>query len=185
MSLRFGILGLLTEAPLHGYQVKQRFEALLGGTWEVNIGQVYSTMQRLERDGLVVAVGERGDRGKQAYELTERGRRELDAWLAEPEAEPQELRQELFVKLLLIRRLANGNLHELLMRQRRVYLQRLRDLADLERRVRQEGREDLVLLVMGAVLHTEADLKWLDAYVEELANLKPYRPEQPGHNAEG
>ncbi|MGH2518156.1 MAG: PadR family transcriptional regulator [Ktedonobacterales bacterium] len=181
MSLKFGILGLLTEEPLHGYQVKQRFEALLGGTWEVNIGQVYSTLQRLERDGLVAAAGDRGDRGKQAYELTDGGRRELDAWLAEPEAEPQELREELFVKLLLIRRLANGNLHELLMRQRRVYLQRLHDLADLERRVRREGRDDLVLLVMGVVLHTEADIKWLDAYVEELANLTPYRPDHSEH----
>jgi hypothetical protein len=70
------------------------------------------------------------------------------------------------------------------MRQRRVYLQRLRDLAELERRMRREGRDDLVLLVMGAVLHTEADIKWLDAYVEELANLTPYRPESPGHAEE-
>ena len=53
MSLRFGILGLLAEKPLHGYEVKTRFESLLGGTWEVNIGQIYSTLQRLERDGLV------------------------------------------------------------------------------------------------------------------------------------
>lgn len=177
MSLKFGILGLLTEQPLHGYEVKQRFESMLGGTWEVNIGQVYSTLQRLDRDGLVATIGERGDRGKQAYELTASGRRALDEWLVQPEAEPQELRQDLFVKLLLIRRLANGNVQELLMRQRRVYLQRLRDLAELKRRVRQEGRDDLALLVTGAVLHTEADLKWLDAYLEELPNLAPYHPE--------
>ncbi|SRR5258708_11245074 len=179
MSLKFGILGLLTEEPLHGYQVKQRFEAMLAGTWEVNIGQVYSTLQRLERDDLVAAVGDRGDRGKQAYELTDGGRRELDAWLAEPEAGPQELRQELFVKLLLIRRLANGNLETLLMRQRRVYLQRLRDLAELERRVRQEGRDDLALLIKGVLIHTEADIKWLDAYLEELSNLAPYHAQAP------
>lgn len=179
MSLKFGILGLLTEESLHGYEVKQRFEAMLGGTWEVNIGQVYSTLQRVERDGLIETVGERGDRGKQAYRLTNEGRSALDQWLAQPEAEPQELRQELFVKLLLIRRLANGNLRDLLVRQRRVYLQRLRDLAELERRMRQEGREDLALLVTGAVLHTEADLKWLDAYIEASARLEPYHPGHP------
>jgi DNA-binding PadR family transcriptional regulator len=172
MSLKFGILGLLTEEPLHGYEVKSRFETMVGGTWDVNIGQVYSTLQRLERDGMVEAAGERGDRGKQAYQLTERGQRELAEWLAQPEAEPQELRQDLFVKLLLVRRLANGNLQGLLMRQRRVYLQRLRDLAELERRMRQEGRDDLLLLIKGAVLHTEADIKWLDVYLEEIGNLE-------------
>jgi DNA-binding PadR family transcriptional regulator len=168
MSLKFGILGLLIEEPLHGYEVKSRFESMLGGTWEVNIGQIYSTLQRLERDGLVEAVGERGDRGKLAYRLTEPGHRELDLWLAEPEAEPQLLREDLFVKLLLLYRLGGQNLQELLLRQRRVFLQRLRDLADLERRARADGRDDLVLLTKGAAIHTEADIKWLDLCLEEL-----------------
>ena len=179
MSLKFGILGLMAEEPLHGYEVKARFEAMLGHTWEVNIGQVYGTLQRLERDNLVEAVGERGDRGRQSYQLTAPGRQALDRWLAEPEAEPQQLHDELSIKLMLIRRLANGNLEGLLMRQRRVYLQRLRDLAELERRMRDEQRPDLALLIKGAIIHTEADIKWLDAYLEELANLEPYRLEHP------
>ncbi|HKD74560.1 MAG TPA: PadR family transcriptional regulator [Ktedonobacterales bacterium] len=173
MSLKFGILGLLTEEPLHGYEVKSRFESMLGGTWEVNIGQIYSTLQRLERDGLVEAVGERGDRGKLAYRLTEPGNRELEHWLAEPESEPQLLREDLFVKLLLLYRLGNQHLQELLLRQRRVFLQRLRDLADLERRARTDGRDDLVLLAKGAAIHTEADIKWLDLCLEELGPMPP------------
>jgi DNA-binding PadR family transcriptional regulator len=175
--LKFGILGLLAEEPQHGYEVKARFEAMLGHTWEVNIGQIYSTLQRLERDNLVEAVGERGDRGRLTYRLTPTGKQALDHWLAEPEAEPQQLHDELFVKLMLIRRLANGNLQGLIDRQRRVYLQRIRDLAELERRARAEHRPDLLLLIKGAVIHTEADLKWLDACLEELANLEPYRPD--------
>jgi DNA-binding PadR family transcriptional regulator len=59
MSLRYGILGLLAEEPMHGYEMKSRYEALLGKAWEVNIGQIYSTLQRLERDGLIEAIGER------------------------------------------------------------------------------------------------------------------------------
>src|SRR5437764_15431138 len=70
MSLRFGVLGLLAEEPLHGYEVKTRFEEMLGGTWKVNIGSVYQVLQRLERDGLVEATGDRGDRGRQAYRAT-------------------------------------------------------------------------------------------------------------------
>src|SRR5436309_627714 len=119
MSLKLGILGLLAEEPLHGYEVKSRFEAMLGNTWEVNIGQIYSTLQRLERDDLVEPAGDRGDRGKLAYKLTPLGRQSLDRWLSEPEAEPQQLHDDLFVKLALIRRLGNGNLQGLIDRQRR------------------------------------------------------------------
>jgi DNA-binding PadR family transcriptional regulator len=168
MSLKFGILGLLAEQPLHAYSVKARFEDLLGGSWEVNIGQVYTTLQRLERDGLVEPAEPRGDRGRLPYRLTELGRNALQAWLAEPESEPQQLREAIYLKLLLATRVANGDLPALLARQRRVYLQRLKDLAALEQQARSEGRDDLALLYQGAVLHTEADLKWVDACAQEI-----------------
>lgn len=154
---------------MHGYEVKSRFEAMLGGSWAVNIGQVYATLQRLERDGLVRAAGERGDRGKLAYEVSEQGRAALEAWLAEPDSGPQQLREEIYVKLLLASRLANGDLRPLLARQKRSYLQRLRDLNRLEERARREGRHDLARLVRGALLHAEADLKWIDELTEETA----------------
>lgn len=168
MSLRFGILGLVAEGPLHGYQVKQRFQEMLGGTWGVNIGSVYQALQRLERDGLVEASGERGDRGRQAYRATEAGAAALAAWLEEPESQPQLLREELYVKLLLLGRHADGRLDHVLRRQRHVYLQRLRDLADQERAARDQGHPQLALLFQGGRLHTEADLKFLDACVEEF-----------------
>ena len=166
MSLKYGLLGLLVEEPLHGYEVKNRFEAMLGGTWEVNIGQVYTTLQRLERDGLVRPAGERGDRGKLLYEISDSGRKALNEWLAQPESGPQELREDIYVKLLLAARLANGNLGPLLSRQKRAYLQRLRDLNQLEARARKDGRTDLANLVRGALLHTEADIKWIDELSE-------------------
>ena len=161
------MLGLLAEEPLHGYELKARFEAMLGGSWEVNIGQVYATLQRLERDGLVRAVGTRGDRGKLAYELSDQGRSALDAWLAQPDFGPQQLREDFYVKVLLASRLANGDLRPLLGRQRRGYLQRMRDLNRLEERARREDRYDLARLVRGALLHAEADLKWIDELIEE------------------
>ena len=66
MSLRYGILGLLAERAAHGYDVKTRYEDLLGGTREINIGQIYTTLQRLERDGLIEAEGDRGERGRRS-----------------------------------------------------------------------------------------------------------------------
>ena len=167
MSLKYGVLGLLKAEPLHGYEVKSRFEAMLGGTWEVNIGQVYTTLQRLERDGLVRPVGGRGDRGKLLYELSAEGQRALDEWLIQPDSGPQQLHEDIYVKLLLATRIANGNLQEMLARQKRTYLQRLRDLNRLEKRARSEGRVDLARLVRGALLHAEADLKWMDELSSE------------------
>src|SRR5260370_24857496 len=103
-------MGLLAEESLHGYEVKNRFEAMLGGTWEVNIGQIYTTLQRLERDGLVRPAGPRGDRGKLLYELSPDGRRALDEWLAPPDSRPQQLHEGIYVKLLLPTPLADGQL---------------------------------------------------------------------------
>jgi DNA-binding PadR family transcriptional regulator len=168
MSLRFGVLGLLAEEPLHGYEVKQRFEEMLGGTWEVNIGSVYQALQRLERDGLVEATGDRGDRGRQAYRATEAGISGLQEWLEDPDAQPQLLREDFYVKLLLLGRHPNGHLERLLNRQRHVYLQRMRDLADQERIALERGRPQLALLFKGGQLHTEAELKFLDAVVEGM-----------------
>src|ERR1700680_1673486 len=108
VSLKFGVMGLLAEEPLHGYEVKNRFEAMLGGTWEVNIGQVYTTLQRLERDGLVRPVGARGDRGKLLYELSPEGQKAVDQWLAQPDSRPQQLPEDIYVQLLLATRIADG-----------------------------------------------------------------------------
>jgi DNA-binding PadR family transcriptional regulator len=167
LSLKYGVLGLLKEEPLHGYEVKNRFESMLGGTWEVNIGQIYTTLQRLERDGLVRPVGSRGDRGKQQYKLSPEGQTALDQWLAQPDSGPQQLHEDIYVKLLLATRIANGDLQPMLARQKRAYLQRLRDLNRLEERARRDGRIDLARLVRGALLHTEADLKWMDELSSE------------------
>jgi DNA-binding PadR family transcriptional regulator len=167
VSLKYGVLGLLKGEPLHGYEVKNRFEAMLGGTWDVNVGQIYTTLQRLERDGLVRPVGGRGDRGKQSYELSPKGQEALDLWLAQPDSGPQQLHEDIYVKLLLATRIANGDLKGMLARQKRAYLQRLRDLNRLEERARRDGRLDLARLVRGALLHTEADLKWMDELSSE------------------
>jgi DNA-binding PadR family transcriptional regulator len=177
LSLKYGVLGLLKEEPLHGYEVRNRFEAMLGGTWEVNIGQVYTTLQRLERDGLVRPVGHRGDRGKQSYEISPEGQEALNEWLAQPDSGPQQLHEDIYVKLLLATRIANGDLQPMLARQKRTYLQRLRDLNRLEERARREGRIDLARLVRGALLHAEADLKWMDELSSERFGAEARRTE--------
>ena len=96
--------------------------------------------------------------------------------LDEPESGPQTLHEDIYVKLLVAVRIANGDLGSLLARQKRAYLQRLRDLNRLEERARRDDRVDLARLVRGALLHTEADLKWIDELSSERFGMEERPP---------
>ena len=160
--LKYALLGLLAKEPRHGYDLKQTFERLLGGTWPLNIGQIYTTLNRLERDGLVrvdrVAHHQAPDR--KIYALTPRGHEALENWLAEPVEDTVPLKEGVFIKILVHRVLGGGDADALIMRQRLVYLRTLAELSEL----RSDERLDptTALLLEGAMLHVEADLKWLE-----------------------
>src|SRR6476620_1199679 len=83
MSIRHGLLALLERGPRYGYQLRTEFESRTGSTWPLNVGQVYTTVPRLERDGLVVPAGE-DEAGCALYAITEDGRDELRQWFASP-----------------------------------------------------------------------------------------------------
>lgn len=161
-SVKYALLGLLAEEPRHGYDLKGAFEELMGGSWELNIGQVYSTLSRLERDGLVASEVVPQDLvpDRKVYAVTEVGRKELEAWLTEPSDGPVRLKNEVYVKVALLDLLGEGDPDELLAGQRAQYLQRLSELSELADDEGLDGRARL--LVEGARLHVEADLRWLD-----------------------
>lgn len=94
MSIRQGLLALLAEAPMYGYQLRSEFEARTGGTWPLNIGQVYTTLARLERDDLVAPAGATDD-GNERWALTDDGRAELTSWWATPVSRDAPARDEL------------------------------------------------------------------------------------------
>src|SRR5436309_2339199 len=100
MSIKYGLLALLERGPMHGYQLRVAFEESTGGTWPLNIGQVYTTLSRLERDGMVRALPE-NDGGQRPYEITDSGRTELQRWFATPIARGDRPRDELAIKLAL------------------------------------------------------------------------------------
>jgi DNA-binding PadR family transcriptional regulator len=157
--MRYPFLALLAESPAHGYELKQALEQRFGSALPpLNAGQVYTTLSRLERDGLVRGADVPDDtRQKRVYELTDAGRAALEEWVASPTAGPR-LRDEFFMKLVLARDSGVADPRRLIEGQRREYLQALRDLAA----VAPDGNHVASLLVEGASLHLEADLKWLD-----------------------
>jgi DNA-binding PadR family transcriptional regulator len=167
-AVKWALLGLLSEEPRHGYDLKGAFEEQLGGAWPLNIGQVYSTLARLERDGLVSSelVPQDLVPDRRVYRITEEGRRVLDAWLGEPATEPIRVKDEFFVKVLVRSLVNGGDARELIQMQRRQYFQALADLAALRAN---DGLNHMTkLLVDGAMLHVEADLRWLDMCEERF-----------------
>ena len=158
--LKYALLALLAREPRHGYELKAAFEQMLGHTWQVNIGQIYSTLARLERDGLVACQEVPQDLlpNRKVCRLTEQGRAALAEWLSRPSAPSARLRVDFYLKLLLARRTQAVDLTALIWQQRQTLLQALADLTPLLT----ADDEELRLLAEGLQLHLEADLKWLD-----------------------
>lgn len=170
MAVREGLLALLSDEPRHGYGLKSSFEQATGGVWPLNVGQVYTTLERLERDGFVEPV--EADEGQRAWRLTERGRDEVgEWWWAVPGEEPPP-RDELVLKILLA--LAGDPEHalEVIGHQRDALLGLL---AQRRRNARARRHSDgdafaSNLVVDILVLRAEADLRWLDLCEEHVIN---------------
>jgi DNA-binding PadR family transcriptional regulator len=165
--MKHAFLALLADGPRHGYELKSALEQSVGPLLpEMNTGQIYTTLQRLERDGLVTGTDVPDDtRNKRIYELTDLGHKELAEWMDTP-VSGLRLKDEFFMKLVLVRTAAPHRLREVIDRQRRDYLQSLRDLAELARTVADDDVSSV--LVEGAQLHVEADLHWLELCTQRL-----------------
>jgi DNA-binding PadR family transcriptional regulator len=164
MSIKHAIMGLLAGRPLHGYELKAGYEELVPAT-ALNFGQVYTNLERLNRDGLVtfevVNQAERPD--KKVYALTEVGRKELREWLATPSSLDLDLRNETFLKLMLARRLRGADPLKVVAMERRAAFEQLHEVAQGKARAEQEGAPlHNILLLELAVLRLEAFLKWLE-----------------------
>jgi DNA-binding PadR family transcriptional regulator len=166
--LKYALLALLARSEQHGYELKAAFEALLGGTWPLNIGQVYTVLSKLEQEGLVECEIVPQDKvpDRKVYSLTEEGRRELVAWMDEPTPSSVKLRDEIFLKLILQQTAQVGDAGALIWAQRKGHIDALAQLA----RWRDESdAEDITALLLdGAILRLEADLKWLELCEERL-----------------
>ena len=171
--MRHAVLALLSDRPAHGYEIKRGLEERFGSVVApLNAGQVYTTLQRLQRDELVAddAVAQSGRPDKRVYRLTAAGQEALAEWLGAPSA-PTRLRDDFFMKLVFAQSLGLADPAELIARQRAAYM---RTLGELER-VLADGDDDPTtnLVVEGAALHLEADLKWLDRCEVALARKEP------------
>ena len=168
VSVPLALLGLLEREPSHGYDLKRDYDVYFGRGKQLPFGQVYATLARLARDGKVVGgkaePGEGPDRKR--YLITDAGRAEVDAWLAEPVEPEPHLQTTLFAKVTLALMLGKPAA-AYLDKQRSAHIRRMQELIDLRR----DGALVDVLLADHALFHLEADLPWIDLTSARLAEL--------------
>lgn len=169
MATAEAVLGLLEERSRHGYDLKQAYDSLFGERKPLKFGQIYSTLARLDRDGLVrVEAVEQGDGPeRKRYGITARGSADLDAYLRAALDPRPGLHDELFVKVVLA--ITSGrDARDLLQRQRSAHRDRMRELTAAKR-----GAGLLrVITADRDLFHLEADLRWIDLTEARLARLR-------------
>jgi DNA-binding PadR family transcriptional regulator len=170
VSVRHALLALLSDGPKYGLQLRQEFEAGTGEVWPLNVGQVYTTLQRLERDGLVES-DVTGDEGPQkAFRITEAGAGELAEWLRTPPDSTAPPRDELVIKVLVAMRLAGVDVRDLV----QVHRRHLVELMQQYTRLKEDAADDeigLLLVVDAELFRLDAVIRWLDAVDGRLKRL--------------
>lgn len=172
MSVKHGLLALLERGPMYGYQLRVAFEESTGGTWPLNIGQVYTTLSRLERDELVRALPEE-DGGQRPYEITDAGRAEVAGWFATPAARRERPRDELAIKLALALTTPGVDVQAVMQVQRRSTMQTLQELTRLKTQA--TGPRDLAwqLVLDSMLFQAETEVRWLDHCEATLVRHAP------------
>jgi DNA-binding PadR family transcriptional regulator len=162
MSVRHALLALLSEGPKYGLQLRQEFEARTGDVWPLNVGQVYTTLQRLERDGLVEADDSGDDEGPQkGFHITAEGESELAEWLRTPPDFSSPPRDELVIKVLVAIRMPGVDVHEVIQVHRRYLVELMQQWTHLKE---DESRFDLgfALVVDAELFRLDSVIRWLD-----------------------
>jgi DNA-binding PadR family transcriptional regulator len=164
MSVRHALLALLSEGPKYGLQLREEFEANTGQVWPLNVGQVYTTLQRLERDGLVSALdSESGEPGTQkAYRITEAGSAELVQWLRVPPDLSTPPRDDLVMKVLIAVRVPDTDVSQVIQAHRRYLVELMQEWTRLKED--DNGRDVAFALVVDSELfRIDSVVRWLDA----------------------
>ncbi len=171
MSIRQGLLALLEQGPMYGYQLRTEFEKRTGATWPLNVGQVYTTLARLERDGLVEPAGEDAD-GHAVYRITDAGRVDVLAWFGTPVSRTAPPRDELAIKLAMAVTVPGVDVRAVVQGQRTATIRALQDYTRLKARAGapNAGPDLAWLLVLDSlVFAAEAEVRWLDHCESRLA----------------
>jgi DNA-binding PadR family transcriptional regulator len=162
MSVKYALLGLLSEQPKYGHQLRQEFEEKTGDVWPLNVGQVYTTLQRLERDGLVESDRADSEGPQKRFRITAAGEHELAEWLMTPNDLTVPPRDELVIKVLVALDVPGVDMQSVLQIHRRYVVELMQQWTRLKD---DEGQHDfrLALVVDAELFRLDSVIRWLDA----------------------
>jgi DNA-binding PadR family transcriptional regulator len=175
MSVRHALLALLSEGPKYGLQLRHEFEEHTGEVWPLNVGQVYTTLQRLERDGLIQSESEDEAGSQKSFRLTAEGGAELDTWLRTPPDLSSPPRDELVIKVLVASRVPGVDVHDVIQTHRR----RVVELMQEWTRVKRDAGPDetnLALVVDAELFRLDSVVRWLDSAEARLRRTTSPQP---------
>jgi DNA-binding PadR family transcriptional regulator len=197
MAVKYALLGILAQEPSHGYDIKRAFDEKVGEFWNLNFGQIYTTLDKLEDEGFIQhdEISQQDKPDKKVYRITPAGVEELQDWLTRPlKPEPRTLRDELFIKLMFMNTSDPQPALQLIRTQQSVYLAYMMRLTDKKYQIEQNARKaasravdenerqhlehDRLLnsmLIDAALFHAEADIRWLkhcEAKIREAFETK-------------
>ena len=186
MSVRHALLGLLAQKPRYGYELCAGFTALVGGkeNWDVKPAQIYTTLARMVESGLVTLEAKDGSQGKSEYAITPQGNEELMAWfrtsnIEEPHQDP------FYLKLMLSLELEAVDATPLIVIQRAALYQELHRITKQRQTLDANRQLAQILLMDKAVMHLEADLRWLDMIEARLDEVVLQPAPQPSMRPRG
>jgi DNA-binding PadR family transcriptional regulator len=172
MSIAHAVLALLNEGPKYGLQLRQEFEARTGEVWPLNVGQVYTTLQRLERDGLVESDDAAAEGPQKHFSVTPDGLAELARWLRTPPNLSSPPRDELIIKVLVAARMSGVDVHEVIQMHRRYLVELMQQWT----RIKEDAADDdigHVLAVDAELFRLDSVVRWLDAADGRLRRFVP------------
>jgi|SRR5699024_5406313 len=160
MSVKYGILTLLFQQESHGYELKIELESLLGIRGKINPGQIYTTLDRLIRDELVLSVGT-DDQERKFYKINTEGKKELENWLLDP-VPYHSTKEDFHFKWSCARKIDFNQENVMFDQQKAMIMNDVMELTKLKTEFLLQGDENRYLLLTGTLLHLEADLNWIN-----------------------
>lgn len=187
MSVKHALLALLYQNPAHGYELSKQLNSVISAEWDVKVGQISSTLARLKDSNLVDYEVEETDDApdRKVYFITDAGKQELEKWYLTPEVREYRLGDAFYIKFVLS--LIGGPVppDQVLITQRRELYQQLHDVTEMRQQADPRTQLPWILLLESAIMHLEADLRWIEQCDTHLDDLKHYTPPKPSPKTRG